>query len=101
VSQSYRHRFGLVPGDPAVEETEHRLTRLPKISVPTIALDGGDDGVAPLGGSTDHYHHFAGKYEHKVIPGVGHNLPQEAPHAFAEAVLSVIQVSRSSACNLR
>jgi pimeloyl-ACP methyl ester carboxylesterase len=90
VIHSYRHRFGLVLGDPAVEATELRLTRMPKISVPTIALDGGDDGVAPLDGSTDHHHHFSEKYEHRVIPGVGHNLPQEAPRVFAEAVLSAI-----------
>ena len=88
VIHSYRHRFGLAPGDPSVEETEQRLTKLPKISVPSISLDGLDDGVAPLGGSAGHHHFFNGKYEHRVIPGVGHNLPQEAPREFAEAVLS-------------
>ena len=86
VIHSYRHRYGLVPGDPAVEQTEQRLTELPKISVPSIALDGNDDGVAPKGGSTDHHHFFTGAYERRVIPGAGHNLPQEAPRAFAEAV---------------
>jgi pimeloyl-ACP methyl ester carboxylesterase len=90
VIHSYRHRFGLVPGDPSVEETEQRLIELPKISVPSITLDGHDDGVAPLGGSADHHHFFTGKYAHRVIPGVGHNLPQEAPREFAEAVLSSI-----------
>lgn len=90
VIHSYRHRFGLVPGDPSVEETEQRLTKQPKISVASITLDGQDDGVAPLGGSTDHHHFFNGKYEHRVIPGVGHNLPQEAPREFVEAVLSSI-----------
>lgn len=90
VIHSYRHRFGLVPGDPSVEKTEQRLTKLPKISVPSFTLDGKDDGVTPLGGSTDHRHFFTGKYEHRVIPSVGHNLPQEAPQEFAEAVLSSI-----------
>jgi pimeloyl-ACP methyl ester carboxylesterase len=90
VIHSYRHRFGLVSGDPSVEETEQRLTRLPKISVPSITLDGHDDGVAPLGGSSDHHHFFTGEYEHQVIRGVGHNLPQEAPKEFAAAVLSAI-----------
>jgi pimeloyl-ACP methyl ester carboxylesterase len=90
VIHSYRHRYGLVAGDPSVEATEQRLTRLPKISVPTMALDGGDDGVAPLGGSTDHHHCFTGAYEHRVISGVGHNLPQEAPGEFAAAVFSFI-----------
>jgi pimeloyl-ACP methyl ester carboxylesterase len=88
VIHSYRHRFGLVPGDPSVEKTEQRLTKLPKISVPSITLDGHDDGVAPLGGSADHHHFFTGKHEHRVIPGVGHNVPQEAPREFAGAVLS-------------
>jgi pimeloyl-ACP methyl ester carboxylesterase len=90
VIHSYRHRFGLVPGDPSAEETEQRLTKLPKITVPSITLDGYDDGVAPLGGSADHHHFFTGEYEHRVIHGVGHNLPQEAPQEFAAAVLSTI-----------
>jgi len=87
---SYRHPFALVPGDPAVEETEQSLTRQPKISVPTIVLDGDADGVAPLGGSEHHDRFFTGRYERRVISGVGHNLPQEAPRDFAEAVLSLI-----------
>jgi pimeloyl-ACP methyl ester carboxylesterase len=90
VVHSYRHRFGLVPGDPSVEETEEHLTKLPKISVPSITLDGHDDGVAPLGGSAANQHFFTGEYGHRLIPGVGHNLPQEAPREFAEAVLSFI-----------
>jgi len=90
VIHSYRHRFALVPGDPAVEETEHSLTKQPKISVPTVVLDGDADGVAPLGGSVRHDRFFTGRYERREIPGVGHNLPQEAPHGFAEAVLSLV-----------
>ena len=90
VIHSYRHRFGLVPGDPAVEDTERRLTAQPRITVPTIALDGGGDGVMPPGGSERHARYFSGKYERRVIPLVGHNLPQEAPKEFAEAVLAVV-----------
>jgi len=90
VIHSYRHRFALVPGDPAVEEAEHRLTQQPKIPVPTVVLDGDADGVAPLGGSVRHDRFFTGRYERREIPGVGHNLPQEAPHGFAEAVLSLV-----------
>ena len=90
VIHSYRHRYGLVPGDPAVEETERRLATQPRISVPTVALDGGSDGVTPSGRSGDDARFFSGKYESKVIPRVGHNLPQEAPREFAAAVLSVI-----------
>jgi pimeloyl-ACP methyl ester carboxylesterase len=90
VIHSYRHRYGLVPGDPAVEETERRLTAQPRIPVPGIALDGGGDGVMPLGGSERHARFFTGRYERRVIPLVGHNLPQEAPQAFAAAVLEVV-----------
>lgn len=89
VIHSYRHRFGLVPGDPAVEETEQLLTKQPTISVPTIALDGDNDGVTPSDGS-DQHHLFTGKYERRVLAGVGHNPPQEAPHDFAEALLSLV-----------
>ena len=90
VIHSYRHRYGLVPGDPSVEETEQRLVRQPEISVPTISLDGQDDGVAPLGGSGGHKRFFTGQYGYRVIAGAGHNLPQEAPNEFTKAVLACI-----------
>lgn len=90
VIHSYRHRFGLVAGDPAVEETEHRLAKLPSIGVPTVSLDGGSDGVQAIGGSTHHRKHFTGSYRHQVIARTGHNIPQEAPREFAQAVLSLI-----------
>jgi pimeloyl-ACP methyl ester carboxylesterase len=83
VIHSYRHRYRLVPGDPAVEDTEGRLTAQPRITVPTVALDGGGDGVMPVGGSGQDYRFFTGKYMRRVIPQVGHNLPQEAPEDFA------------------
>jgi pimeloyl-ACP methyl ester carboxylesterase len=90
VIHSYRHRYGLVPGDPAVEATERLLTAQPQIGVPTICLDGGADGVRSPQGSAGHERHFSGRYERRVIPRVGHNIPQEAPQAFAEAVLALI-----------
>jgi pimeloyl-ACP methyl ester carboxylesterase len=90
VIHSYRHRFGLVPGDPAVEEIEASLSKQPKISVPAITLDGETNGVLPPDGSKHHHPFFTGKYERKVFAGVGHNLPQEAPGEFAQAVLSLI-----------
>jgi pimeloyl-ACP methyl ester carboxylesterase len=90
VIHSYRHRFGLVPGDPVVEDTEHRLTAHPAISVPTIVLHGSDNGVAPPGISERHERFFTGPYERRVVPGIGHNVPQEAPQQFATAVLSLI-----------
>lgn len=90
VIHSYRHRYALVPGDPEAEETEQRLTQQPWIAVPTVALDGGADGVTPAGGSAHHAHFFTAGYEHRVIPDVGHNLPQEAPRDFAAAILSLV-----------
>ncbi|HUF81028.1 MAG TPA: alpha/beta hydrolase [Burkholderiales bacterium] len=89
VVHSYRHRFGLAPGDPAFEDTERRLTALPPISVPAIALDGDGDGVMRAGGSRNHARFFKAAYARRVIPLVGHNLPQEAPREFAEAVLAL------------
>ncbi len=90
VIHSYRHRFGLVPGDPAVEEIEQRLIKQPEISVPTIALDGDVNGVLPPDGSKKHHSFFTGSYERRVIAGTGHNLPQEAPQDFSAAVLSLV-----------
>jgi pimeloyl-ACP methyl ester carboxylesterase len=87
---SYRHRYGLVPGEPAVEDTERRLAALPQIPVPTISLDGGGDGVRPADGSARHARFFTGGYERRVIPEVGHNLPQEAPVEFAAAVSALL-----------
>jgi pimeloyl-ACP methyl ester carboxylesterase len=90
VIHSYRVRYALVPGDPAVEETERRLAEQPKIGVPTIAIDGNADGVMPLGGCEDHGGYFTGPYEYRTLPRVGHNPPQEAPKAFADAVFSLV-----------
>ena len=91
VIQSYRHRFGLAAGDPALEEIERRLAARPPITVPTIAMDGDGDGVTRAGGARDHARHFKGFYERRVVPLVGHNLPQEAPRDFAQAVLDVLR----------
>jgi pimeloyl-ACP methyl ester carboxylesterase len=89
VIHSYRQRFGFVDGDPAVEDTERRLADRPAISVPTIALYGGDNGVAPAAPTEHNRHLFTGSFERVVIPGVGHNVPQEAPQSFADAVLAL------------
>lgn len=89
VIQSYRHRFGLAEGDPALEGIEARLAALPAITVPAITLDGDDDGVSPAGGTAHHARRFTGGHAHRVVPGAGHNLPQEAPEAFARAILDV------------
>ena len=94
VIHSYRHRFGLVPGDPAYDETESRLATKPRIEVPTISIDGAADGVLPIGGSAHHREYFSGPCEHRVLDGVGHNAPQEAPDAFASAVLALLPTKR-------
>jgi pimeloyl-ACP methyl ester carboxylesterase len=89
VVHSYRHRLGGAAGYPAYAETESKLARLPAIGVPTITLDGDSDGVVPATDGSSSAAKFSGKRVHRVIPGVGHNLPQEAPSAFVDAVLEV------------
>ncbi len=86
---SYRHRFGLVPGDEALQAIEAQLATQPIIRVPTIVLHGRDDGVAPLEGSVGHQRFFSGPYQRLEIDKAGHNLPQEAPVAFAEAIMAL------------
>jgi pimeloyl-ACP methyl ester carboxylesterase len=89
VIHSYRHRFGDVAGDPDVQPIEDRLAARPPIAVPTVILQGADDGVDPPTIEDIHRPHFDGAYRREIIPGVGHNLPQEAPEAFAAAVMSL------------
>jgi pimeloyl-ACP methyl ester carboxylesterase len=89
VVHSYRHRFGLVGGDPQFDDMERRLSSMPSITVPTITLDGDADGVTPLHRSQADLRRFTGRHESRVVPNAGHNLPQEAPEAFAAAVLDI------------
>ena len=91
VIHSYRHRFGYVAGDPAYDDVERQLAKLPKISVPTIVLHGGGDGVNPPGMADTQDRFFTGGYERRVIPVVGHNVPQEAPNETAAAVLDLLK----------
>jgi len=90
VIQSYRHRYGYAPGDPALEPIEQRLAAQPKIPVPTIVLHGEASGVGPPGQSEQHERHFTGFYQRRVIPVAGHYLPAEAPRQFADAVLELM-----------
>ncbi|MCU1399847.1 MAG: alpha/beta hydrolase fold family protein [Acidimicrobiales bacterium] len=92
VVHSYRHRFGLVPGDPRYEDIESRLSTRPPITVPSVVLRGGDDGVDPppahaLGAPP---RGFTGPVDARIVPGAGHNLPQEDPVAFAAAVRALL-----------
>jgi pimeloyl-ACP methyl ester carboxylesterase len=89
VIHNYRWRLGLAVGDPQHEELEKRLAQGPVIAVSTITLDGDSDGVAPATDGSTHAEKFSGKRTHLIVKGVGHNLPQEAPHAFTEAVVEV------------
>ena len=86
---NYRWRLGLAEGEARYEELEKRLAEGPVITVPTITLEGDANG-APHPEPSTYATKFSGKYSHRTIEGgVGHNLPQEAPAAFADAVLDV------------
>lgn len=89
---NYRWRLGLAEGEPKYAEMEKRLTEMPVIAVPTITLEGDANG-APHPDAASYAKKFSGKYAHRVIGGgVGHNPPQEAPQAFAEAVLEAARM---------
>jgi pimeloyl-ACP methyl ester carboxylesterase len=90
VIQSYRHRFGNAPGDPALEQIEAPLAAQPPITVPTISLLGEADGLGAPGPEDRHARHFSGRYERRIIPRAGHFLPREAPEAFAQAVRNLL-----------
>jgi pimeloyl-ACP methyl ester carboxylesterase len=90
VVHSYRHRFTYAPGDPALEETERALAKRPHIQVPTISLWGADDGVRAPPVLDRDAPRFSGRYERRVLPGVGHNIPQEAPSATTAALLELL-----------
>lgn len=89
VVHSYQHRFGLVPGDPAYDYIERQLAAQPPIAVPTITFDGIDDGVREPADASAHAAKFTGQRSHRLVPGVGHNMPQEVPRLFADAVLEL------------
>ncbi len=89
VIHNYRWRLGLSEGESKYDDLEKRLADGPVITVPTITLEGDANG-APHPDSSSYRTKFAGKYAHRIIEGgVGHNLPQEAPQAFAQAVVDV------------
>lgn len=90
VIHSYRHRFMYAPGDPALEAIEQALALQPAISVPSISLCGADDGVGPAPEEDDDLEHFSGFYRRQVLPGVGHNIPQEAPQATTAAIIELL-----------
>jgi pimeloyl-ACP methyl ester carboxylesterase len=91
VVHSYRHRTGSAAGDPRYASIEARLAAQPGIGVPTIVLHGAKDGVIPCQLSETHGRYFHGPYQRRVLARVGHNPAQEAPQAFAEAVLRLCE----------
>jgi pimeloyl-ACP methyl ester carboxylesterase len=89
VIHNYRWRLGLAEGEPQFAELERRLAEAPAITVPTITLEGDANG-APHPDASVYAKKFSGPYAHRLIEGgIGHNLPQEAPAAFAQAILDV------------
>ena len=98
VIQSYRHRFGLAPGDPSLEAIEDRLAAQPPITVPTIVLHGACDGVSLPQSSEAHARFFTGPYQRRVVPVAGHFLPQEAPAAVVEALSELRRSEASIRC---
>ena len=89
VIHNYRWRIALAPGEPQYDDLERRLAGAPAIAVPTISLEGDANG-APHPDPDTYASKFSGKYAHRTISGgVGHNLPQEAPQAFAQAIVDV------------
>ena len=87
VLHCYRFNFGLAAGDPALQPLEDRLAQKPVIEVPTVTIDGASDPLKP-GGTADHACLFVARHEHRVVDA-GHNLPQQQPEAFADAVMKV------------
>jgi pimeloyl-ACP methyl ester carboxylesterase len=87
VIHNYRWRLSLAPGQPQYDDLERRLAAKPEISVPTITMSSDFDGPAKDGKAYRPL--FTGKYSHRVLDGIGHNVPQEAPRQFADAIIEV------------
>ena len=93
---NYRWRLGLVEGEAKYDDLEKKLAEAPIISVPTITLEGEANG-APHPDPGAYAKKFSAKYSHRLIKGgIGHNLPQEAPQAFADAVVEADGYARRS-----
>lgn len=93
---SYRHRLGHAPGHETYAHVENRLAMLPAIGVPAITLDGATDGVVTATDGSRWSGKFTDRRAHRVVPFAGHNLPQEAPEAFAAAVSELVESGKWS-----
>ena len=89
VVHSYKHRFGIVAGDPKFDLIEKDLSKQPKISVPSITIDGETDGVSELSNISKIKQKFSAHIRHQILPNIGHNVPQEDPKNFSRAVLEL------------
>jgi pimeloyl-ACP methyl ester carboxylesterase len=87
VIHNYRWRLDLAKGEPHYDSLEHRLAGAPEIAVPTITIASDFDGPAADG--TAYRKQFTGRYSHRILRGIGHNVPQEAPQGFAQAVVDI------------
>lgn len=90
VIHNYRWRLGLAAGEQRYDELERRLQQRPVITAPAITIGSDFDGPAADGAAYQSM--FSGRYAHRVLPGIGHNVPQEAPRAFAETVLQASEL---------
>ena len=93
VIHSYRHRHGNAPGEPRFDALERRLAERPPITVPSVALWGGDDGVDPTRRSERHMSLFPAGTERRIVAGVGHFMPREKPAAVVEAMRELLEKS--------
>jgi pimeloyl-ACP methyl ester carboxylesterase len=93
VIHNYRWRLGLAEGEPKYSDFERRLAETPLITVPSITLEGNANG-APHPDSSIYAKKFTGKYSHRLLKGIGHNLPQEAPKDFADAIIEIERYSK-------
>lgn len=91
VIHNYRWRLGLAKGDPQYDDPSTRLQQNPIISIPTVTIGSDFDGAAANGAA--YRDKFSGRYVHRTLNGIGHNVPQEDPHAFADAVITVDTLS--------
>ncbi|MEV0850187.1 alpha/beta hydrolase [Streptomyces sp. NPDC049954] len=87
VVHNYRWRLGLADGERRYDRFEKQLAPRPFVTVPTVTLDAERDPFTPAGDGSSYRDRFTGAYEHRTLKGIGHNLPQEAPTAFAQAVV--------------
>jgi pimeloyl-ACP methyl ester carboxylesterase len=88
VIHNYRWRLSLVDGERKYDDLERRIAELPVITVPTISLEGDANGAPHYPDDTPYRKKYTGKYAYRIVTGgIGHNLPQEAPKAFADAIV--------------